>query len=96
MCLWFPVADSNNSHQKTWSHKQKKREKGFSSKQKQHHLVCNDGLHPRLNSHAHNGYLIEFQSGWAQLKAMQYCTTSLQLPFLFCKRAADGTEMATE
>lgn len=29
MCLWFPVADSNNSHQKTWSHKQKKGKKGF-------------------------------------------------------------------
>lgn len=30
MCLWFPVADSNNSNQKTWSHKQKKKgKKGF-------------------------------------------------------------------
>lgn len=31
MCLWFPVADSNNSNQKTWSHKQKQKKgkKGF-------------------------------------------------------------------
>lgn len=65
-CGWFKQLSSKNLEPQT-----KKREKGFSSKQKQHYLVCNDGLHPRLNSHAHNGYLIEFQSEWAQLKAMQ-------------------------
>lgn len=30
--------------------------------QRQHHLVCNDGLQHRPNGHVHYGYVMEFQS----------------------------------
>lgn len=78
VCLRFPAAactDSNASHHKAWNRmkknkKKKKKQGSFYSTQKQLYLVCNDGLQHRLNRHVHNGYLMEFQSEWAQLRVV--------------------------
>lgn len=101
MCLRFPAAvctDSNTSYHKTGNHKKPTKKQGsFPSKQKRHRLVCNDGLQLQLNGHVHNGYLIEFQSEWAQSKVMQFCIIFLKLVATYWRTGVDwdwnGEEM---